>query len=555
MDPYPFRFLRNLGRTREIATVLLNYGFGDVVERMRLRRYLQWGRRLFSRHPPAPEPELTRVARIRLALESLGPTFIKFGQVMSTRPDLVPPDLIVELEKLQEQVPPFPSATAVALLERELQAPLSKLFCEFDKTPLAAGSLAQVHRAVHHDGTPLAVKIRRPNAPRDIERDLSLMMELAQLAERHLPEAQVFDPIGLVNHFARTIRRELNFAREGHTVDEFRRLFRNDATLYIPKVFWSHTTEAVLTMEFIEGCRVDDLEALEAMHLPRDQIAANGARIFMKQAFELGEFHGDPHPGNIRILPNGTIGLLDFGMVGILDTEKREQLTELFLAVTRQDVRGAEQMVLHLGQPYRPIDDTLLRIDVRDFIANYYGVSLERLRVGNMLSDFVSILSNHGIRCPPDIMLLIRALVTLEGVGRQLDPQFNLATYLKPFVEKVIRERYSPLRLADRFLVDSRRLLQVAHDIPLSAARVVDKLSRDDLRIHFEHGGLEHLITEVDRSSNRLVVGMVMSSLILSSALIIRAGWDVLWFSLPTFILSSLLGVWLIYGIFRSGRL
>ena len=259
MESHPFRLLRNLGRTSEIVTVMLNHGFSDLVDRIGLRSVWYRSRRLFSRKPQEPIKHLKLVERIRLTLESLGPTYIKFGQVMSTRPDLVPPEMLAELKKLQESVPPFPSEAAVERLEAELGRPIAELFAMFDRTPLAAGSLGQVHRAMTFDGMQLAVKIRRPGAVRSVERDLALMHEIAVLIDRHITEARVFDPIGLVNHFARSIRRELNFAREGRTMDEFRRLFRQDATLYVPAVFWEFTTDAVLTMEYIDGMHVDEL--------------------------------------------------------------------------------------------------------------------------------------------------------------------------------------------------------------------------------------------------------------------------------------------------------
>ena len=560
MDSHPLRFLRSLGRSREIATVLINYGFGDLVDRMGLRKYLQWGRRLLFRKRPAPRPPASRGERIRLALESLGATFIKFGQVASTRPDLVPADVVTELEKLQEQVPPFPSETAVTLLEQALGAPVAKLFAEFDEQPVAAGSLAQVHRAKHFDGTLLAVKIRRPNVVRDVERDLALMLELAILIERHIPEAEVFDPVGLVNHFSRTIRRELNFHREGRSLDEFSRLFRHDATLVVPKVYWELTTESVLTMQFIEGIRVSDDSALEKAGIASKDIAANGARIFMKQAFEFGLFHGDPHPGNIRVLADGSICLLDYGMIGMIEEEQRDRIIDLFAAVARRDVRQVGELMQAIGQPYREVDHALLRADVRDFVDNYYGVSLERLSVGNMLSDFVFILANHSIRCPGDLLLLVRALVTLEGVGCELDPHFNMAAHLAPFVEQMLRDRYSPRRIAERLIAESKVFLKLAHDVPLYLGRTLEKLSRDELKIQMEHRGLDRLGTEIDRSSNRIVISLVMSSVIVASALMIRTvpDWiwlNVNWFNVAIYFISSLLGIWLIYGIFRSGRL
>jgi ubiquinone biosynthesis protein len=551
----PIKFFRNIGRTREIVSILLNHGFGDVVDRLRLMRYMRWWRRVVLRKAE-PVAALTIAQRIRLALEELGPTFVKFGQVISTRPDLVPAPIITELEKLQEHVPPFAGDEAVRLVEAELGTPLAKLFAEFDLQPLAAGSLGQVHRAVHFDGRKLAVKIRRPGVVRDVERDLSLMTELAAMIERHLPEAEIFDPVGLVNQFARSIRREIHFGREARTMDEFRRLFRTDATLFVPAVCWDLTSEGVLTMEFIEGLKINDRAALISAGLSPAEVAANGARIFLKMAFEFGLFHGDPHPGNVRVLPSGVIGLFDYGMVGRLEEDKREQLVDLLLAVSQHNVRSCVNQVLLIGKPFRPVDRPLLNSDVRDFIEGYYGLPLEQIDVGRLLSDFVSILATHGIRYPADLMLLIRAIITLEGVAGELDPDFNLARHLAPVLTPLVRERYNPQRIAGRFIADARMMAGVLHDLPIHVGRTLEKLCHDDLRIHLEHQHLDRLINELDRSSNRVVIGMVMSALIVASALVVRAsGMAAWWISAPTFVLSSLLGIWLIYGIFRSGRL
>ena len=572
MESHPFRLIRNIGRTSEIVTVLLNHGFSDLVDRIGLRSVWYRSRQIFSRKPHEPARHVKMVERIRVALESLGPTYIKFGQVMSTRPDLVPQEMLKELKKLQERVPPFPSKEAVARLEAELGQPVSTLFASFDETPLAAGSLGQVHRAIHFDGTPLAVKIRRPGAVRNVERDLALMYEIAVLIDRNIAEARIFDPVGLVNHFARSIRRELNFAREGRTMDEFRRLFRQDATLYVPTVFWELTTEAVLTMEYIDGYRIDELKpltelipAVDAQNLVEEMppgiridpalIAANGARIFMKQAFEFGVFHGDPHPGNIRIKHDGTICLLDYGMIGMLDEKTREQLIDLLVAISKQNVDAAVKLVLLIGEAYEEIDRVLLQVDMRDFIANYYGMPLERMNVGRLLSDFVGIMANHGIRCPGSLMLLIRALVTLEGIGRELDAEFNLATHLQPFVERMVRQRFQPTKIAERMIEESRKMLELAHEMPAYLNRTMKKISENDLRIQLEHRNLDHFIMEMERSSNRLVVGMVVAALIVASALILAGKVSSPWISVPMYVSSSLLAIWLVFGIFRSGRL
>lgn len=532
------------------------HGFAGFVDRVGFGRYVRWGKRVMFWWRKEPVHRYTRAQRIRMVLEELGATFIKFGQVLSTRPDLMPPDVIKQLEKLQENVPPFSGEIAVAVIQQQLDAKIEDLFAEFDAEPIAAGSLGQVHRAVLKDGSVVAVKVRRPKVVRRVERDISLMQELASLAESYVPEVAVFDPVGLVDHFARTIRRELSFTREARTCEEFARLFKNDATLVVPKVYWDLTTDAVLTLEFLDGDRVGPATDWKKVAISRIDIAANGARIFMKQAFEFGIFHGDPHPGNLRIMPDGAIGLLDFGMVGMLDESKREQLVDMLVGIARKDPAAVVEVIQVLGQPSREIDLPLLRSDVRDFVNNYYDVSLDRLNIGNMLRDFVTILSTHGVRCPGDLMLLIRALIALEGVGRELDPGFNLAVHLAPFVEDVLKERYSPRRLLHRFWGEARRFGRVAHDLPLSINRTLEKLSKDELRIQLEHRSLNYLVRELDRSSNRVVISVIVASLVIASAMTFNSGaQQSLWFSVPAYVLSSLLGMWLIYGIFRSGRL
>ncbi len=554
MELRPLRFIRNLGRMRQIVSVLLNHGFGEFVERLHLGGYFRWSRRvLFKKR--GPQQPLSRAQRIRLALEELGPTFIKFGQVVSTRPDLVPEDVLTELKQLRENVPPFSSEIARTRVESAIGLPVANAFAEFTTEPLAAGSLAQVHRARHLDGHELAIKILRPGITAEIERDISLMHEFAVLIERYIPEAQVFDPIGLVGHFSRTIRRELNLTREARTLEEFQRLFRHDATLTVPAVFRELSSDTVLAMDFVDGERLDDPEKLAQLGIDCSTLAANGARIFLKQAFELGIFHGDPHPGNIRVLSDGALCLLDYGMVGHLDEKTRDSLIDLLVAIVRRDPEVAVRVVEEIGQPFTEIDRPLLRAEIRDFIDTYYGVELSRLDIGHLLGDFVTILVSHGIRCPGDLMLLIRALVTLEGVGHTLDPKFNLASVLQPFVQSAVRHRYSPSRIAGDIIGDVKALATAAHKMPISLGQTLEKLANDDLRVQLEHKHIEKLITEVDRSSNRVVIGLILAALIVASALVLRTELHSWWLSVPIYLLSSLLGAWLVYGIFRSGRL
>ncbi|MCH9654530.1 MAG: AarF/ABC1/UbiB kinase family protein [Planctomycetes bacterium] len=533
----------------------MNYGFDDLVDQLGLRRYLRWGRRLLFWKRSEPEVKLTRAKRIRLALESLGVTFIKFGQVVSTRPDLVPRDVVRELSKLQESVPSFPSDVAIKIVERELEGSIDTLFAAFDHQPLAAGSLGQVHRARLHDGTELVVKIKRPDIDRVIEQDLSLMYELATMIERHFPDAEIFDPVGLVNQFSRTIHRELQFMREARSTDEFYRLFQDDATLYVPKIYWELTQGDIITMEYIDGYRIDNENELKNLPISAHEVAANGARIFMKMTFEFGIFHADPHPGNFRVMPDGSICLIDYGMIGVIEEERRDLLIDMLLNVARKDTTRLVEVVLNIGKTKRDVDHQLLRADLRDFIGNYYGIPLDQIKVGVMLTDFINILAIHRIRCPVDIMLLIRALITLEGVASHIAPDLNIAQEMEPYVYKISSERYHPRAIASRMWTEARSLTKVMHDLPEQIGRTLGKLSDDELRIHLEHKGIDHLTTEMDRSGNRLAIGMVMSALILASAITISSDSRLVYVSIPIFMMSSLLGIWLIYGVFRSGRL
>ncbi|WP_437186060.1 ABC1 kinase family protein [Planctomicrobium sp. SH668] len=556
MQPYPIRFLKNLNRGREVATVLLNYGFGDLLERLGLLPYLNWGHRLISRRKREASENLTTPRRIRMALQDLGPTFVKFGQVLSTRSDLIPADVIAELALLQESVPPFDVTQVYESVEDQFGRPIQDLVRSFDEVPLAAGSLGQVHTAIAKDGRRLAVKVRRPDVVQTVERDISLILELAQLLENHVPESRVFDPVGLVNQFTRTIRREMNFRREGRAMQEFARLFEGDLSLYVPVVIDELLSDSVLFMERVDGMKVDDIVGLRQCGLDPAKVASDGALIYLRMAFEMGVFHGDPHPGNIRIMPDGSICLLDYGMVGYLDEVRRDLLLDLFVSVARNDVDSAVNVVTKLGQATQKVDEQLLVSDVRDFLDAYYGVSLEQLRIASLLNDFIAILASHGLRCPGDLMVLVRAIVTLEGVGRKLDPHFNLAAVLAPYVESQIKQRYHPKKIVERAFEDLKILLGAAHDLPIHLGNTLKKIGQDDLKVQLEHRGLDRLINEFDRSSNRLVIGLLISSLVVSTALVIRSGdLNSIWIALPIFTLSGLLGIWLIWGILRSGRL
>jgi ubiquinone biosynthesis protein len=556
----PLRILRNLRRSGEVVAVLIKYGYGDLVDRLGITPYLRLPARLWNKETPEHIAPLRRGERIRLALEELGPTFVKFGQILSTRPDLIPDDILRDLSRLQEQVTPFATSEAILAIEDCLGKKIDEVFSVFQQEPLGAGSLGQVYRAVlrptdKHGPDEVVIKIRRPHVDKDVERDLLLMIDFSILIARNIPESEVFDPVGLVEHFKRVIRREINFTREARAMQEFHRLFRDDATLYVPKVYSDYTHDSMLVIEYIDGLKTNQLHTIPALDKRRDIIASNVARVFIKQTFDLGVFHADPHPGNVRILKNGTLCLLDYGIIGRLEERTRGLLIDLLCVIPERNVDKGVSVILKLGHPMHSVDRALLAVDFQDFVDAYFDVPLSQMNLGEILTDFVRILSSHGIVCPADLLLLIRALVGLEGAGRQLNPGFNLADVLLPSIKRLVRRRYHPKRMLRGAINDLSRLIMTAQELPHDIHRTLDKLNRNDLRIHLHHEHLDRLITELDRSGNRIVIGLIISSMVVASALIIRTSPADSWISSIVFIISALLGMWLIYGIFRSGRL
>ena len=428
------RNIRSIRRYRTVLGILIKYGFGQVVEQLNINYYLELGRRIVTLGTAPKEIErLTQPVRLRLAMEELGPTFIKFGQILSTRPDLIPREYADEFRKLQDKVPSIGLEEVQNQIRKELGHPEEELFAEFAPVPIAAASIAQVHRARLHSGEEVVVKIRRPGIERVVETDLDILMGLAYLIERHIPSGDIYDPVGIVKEFRRTIKREMDFSREGHTIDRFASNFAEDPVFHVPRVFWDVTGETVLTMEFVEGIKVSDFDVLREKGYDLKAIARNGADAFLKQVLVHGLFHGDPHPGNIFILEGNTICMLDYGMVGRLSDNLKFQLVDLLVAILQQDVEGLIDQLLYSGELTDEVNTRALRRDLAEFIDDYFEIPLQEMNAGRLLGEFVEILTHYRIRFPSDLMLLAKALVTMEGLGRQLDPDFNMIGHLKPF--------------------------------------------------------------------------------------------------------------------------
>lgn len=555
------RNIRSIKRYRNILGILIKYGFGHVVEQLNINYYLELGRRIVTLGTaPKNIDRLTQPERLRLAMEELGPTFVKLGQILSTRPDVIPREYIEEFRKLQDEVPSVPSAELQEQIRRELGLPVEEMYASFDPVPIAAASIAQVHRATLRSGESVVVKVRRPGILEIIETDLDIMAGLAYLIENHLPGGELYDPSGLVKEFRRTIYRELDFTREGHTIDRFAANFEGDDTVYVPKVYWDFTGETVLTLEYVEGIKVSDLQVLVDKGYDLKTIARHGADAFLKQVLVHGLFHGDPHPGNFFILEGNIICMLDYGMVGRLDGELKYRLVDLLLGVLQRDVDRIISLMLYSGEISDETDRKGLKRDLSEFIDDYYETPLGELNVGRLLMEFVDLMNAYRIKFPSDLMLLAKALVTMEGIGRQLDPDFNMVDHLKPFIEKLVHERLSPGNVSREFLGIMQSYGSLMKNLPRDLKEFINRINRNKFKIDLEHRGLEKLISEFDKSSNRLSFALVIGSLIVGSSLIIQSDKGPQLFGFPVlgilgYTIAGILGLWLAVAILRSGRL
>ena len=497
---------------------------------------------------------------MRLAFEELGPTFIKLGQLLSTRPDVIPKSFVVEFAKLQDMVPGFSFAEVREQIRLELGGEMESLFSSFDAVPLAAASIAQVHRAVLLTGEEVVVKVRRPGVKELVETDIDVLMGLAMFAERRFPEIETFDPVALVKEFARTIRREMDLVREGQTIEKFAANFAGDPTLYFPVVYWKQTATGVLTLEYVNGIKVSDLEALERSGLDRRLIARQGADAFLKQVLVHGFFHGDPHPGNVFILPGNIICLLDYGIVGRIDIESKAFLTDFLLALVNRDVDQVISILLYSGDITDTLNTRALKRDLSDFIDNYYEMPLQQVEVGRMLLEFIEIIAAYRITFRPDFMLLAKALMTVEGMGRNLDPDFNMIGHLRPFIETAVKEKASPGNVAKDIGSHLMAYINFAKKLPDDLKEILNRLNRNKFKIDLEHRGLDHFIRELDKSSNRLSSSLIITALIVGSSLIMQTNRGPQLFGLPMlsvlgFSVAGIMGLWLVIAIFRSGRL
>jgi ubiquinone biosynthesis protein len=554
------KIYRNIRRYRRIISTLVKYGFEDIVDRLRVEFLFRFGKKLSFKQEKRSILQKSLAERLRLAFEELGTTFIKLGQILSLRPDIIPEDFTNEFSKLQDRVPPFPALDAREIVESQLKSPLDGLFRSFSEEPVAAASIAQVHRGITKRGEPVAVKIQRPGIRDTIETDLDILFDLANLAEQSVPSLKLYNPVKLVEEFATNIRRELDFNREGRSIELFRKNFEGDSTVYIPKVYWDLTTNSVLTVELIEGVKVSEREKLLAAGFDLRTIAANGAKLLLRQIFEHGFFHADPHPGNIFIIGDNVIVPLDYGLVGYVDDEMRQKIATALLALANRDVNRLTRVFIEMGFVDQTDDLAGFREDLKGFIDTYYNVPLEQINLGRALLEMIGLVRRYNLRIPTDFAVMAKALITVEALGRELCPDFEMMTIAEPFIKRLYVKKFDPKRNLEQLLDATYDYSHLFRMMPSELASILTKINSGRLTVQFEAKGMNQLITELDRSSNRLSFSVIIAGILVGSSLIVNLKVGPFLFGLPViglvgYFIAGVLGLWLVVAIMRSRRL
>ncbi len=549
-----------LERTRHIATVLTRYGFSELARRLGFEALFGHRRRLRRDRECRESETLTEAERLVRVLEELGPTYVKLGQVLSTRPDVLAPEFIGALSCLQDRVQGVDYGTIEAAVRRELGGAPEAVFASFERAPLAAASLAQVHRARLKTGEEVVVKVQRPEVGAILEGDLAILSTLARQAERRLPESAIVDPVRLVEEFSRSIRQELDYLREGQNCDICRRNFRNNPEVAVPAMHWEYTTRRVLVQERFEGLKVTDAAALQAAGVDRRKLAASGCRAYMQMVFEHGFFQADPHPGNLVVLADGRIGILDYGMFSRIDEDTRELLVDLMLAAYERRSGALVRLVMQAGYADKMVDESALRADIGDLLDRYWGVELERMSLAKTTRELLSVLRRHQIRIPPGLTMLLRGIGTIEGLGQLIDPKFRLVDEMRPFVRRVAWERFGPAMWLRNLRRSSADLGALARTLPADLRLMVDWLKRGELKLSLDQAELREIFHNLGRSNNRLSVSIVIAALIIGSSLLMFAHPEGFERLVPAvgiggFIAAGLLALLLLFSAIRGGWL
>jgi ubiquinone biosynthesis protein len=553
--------MRELPRLHEIAPVFVRHGLGDFVQRIGIAGVLERAGQMVHWGAASDSSKLEPAQRMRMALEELGPTFVKLGQVMATRVDLFPPRWIAEFEKLHAAVPAVAFEALLPELEQALGRSPFAVFRDIDTKAHAAASMAQVHRARLEDGTPVVLKIRRPGVRQKIDADLRLLRRVADLIEAEIPEARRYRPAEIAAQFARSLEREADFGTETRNIERFAKNFDGDPHIVIPRIYPEWTSDVLLVQEHVEGIPATDLAALRSAGLDQKLLAARGVDAFLRMILIDGFFHADPHPGNVFYLPGERIVIIDFGMVGRLSPQRRRQVIDLLAGLARM----AEEPMLDVlldwaGDAY--VDEAKLSADLNEMVFDYEGMPLKSIRVGAVIRQFADIVREHSIVLPADLSLMFKALITLDGLGRQYDPEFRFISHLAPLVRRALNERYQPAELMKRGRGALDEFLNVATSVPRDLVRLLREARRGKARIDLDLKRLDSFGRQLDRTLDRVAVGILTASLVIGSAIVLTVPEGPVLLGIPVlptlglagYLAAFLNSLWILYGIWRSGR-
>lgn len=541
--------IQDVGRLRQIFTVLAKYGYGQFIERIGLR-----DSRILGIILPKPLAEpASNPRRLRRALEELGPSFIKLGQILSTRPDLIPPDYVEEFSNLQDNVPPFAFDEAAGQIRTELGREIEELFTKLDPAPIASASLSQVHRGTLKDGTEVAVKIQRPGVKRLIESDISLLYLLAKLAENGIPELRLYTPQKVVREFERAIIKELDFTIEAANAERFRRNFDGDEEVYFPKIYSELSGKKILTMDFVEGVKITD--APLCGYDPK-LIASRGLRAVVEMVFRDGFFHADPHPANVFVMEGNRLAYLDLGQVGRVNEEVRGKMLLMLLAITREDFDEVVRIFYRIGIKEGDVEKSEFEADVIDICEKHFGKPLKYMELGAFLKDIIEGAFRHRIRIPPEYALMCKALVTMEGVGKRLDPEINIFKESHPYLTRIFKKRYSPGRVSGDLAKAAIAFSNTLQETPTQLKSIFENLESGRFKIRVENAGSEKSSSTWERVINRLILALIASTLIVVSFILVFFGKSFWTVSLGVigFLLAGFFSLWVLFAIIRSGK-
>lgn len=550
---------RNIQRLRSIVGVFIRHGFYPLMERLHLHRLISLPQRVMGKRVSGELETISLPVRARLAFEELGPTFIKLGQILSTRPDMIPEEFVKEFLKLQDEVPPFPFDDVEKVIKEELKRPIDQLFKVFEEMPVAAASIAQVHRAITLEGDEVVVKVQRPGIKELLETDTSIFNYLARLIIKHIPESRLYDPSGMVEEFQRVVSKEMDFTLEASFTERFRKNLSNIPGVVIPAVYWGLTTRRVITLQRVGGIKVDNIEGLKCEGIDTTRVASIIVEAFFKQVFDFGLFHGDLHSGNIFVLGPEEVAFVDFGIVGRVTPEMRDNLADIFIGLIEEDYDRLMKVYTRMGIIGEDVDMPAFMGEYQDFLLHYFGRPWKMVRLGEFFMEYIRLASRFKIRLPREFLLLDKCIFELEGLIRLLHPDLDIFREGHRFAIELMKREWSPTVFVRESIDTINKYRELIKALPHQMDQILKKMIGDKFTIDFMHKGLEDLIGEMDRSSNRITFGLIVSALIVGSSLIIAFGRGPTIFGLPLlgvagFTVAGFLGIWLAFLILRSGK-